>query len=342
MIRYATAILGLFPGIAWAADTIETENPVANGLTVTWTPAKLGKAACASTDGFDITVKRTNISTTGDNPQFVTWWPGGTGACSGTLESDSLLGTLDLDASDTFWLGSTWLDIPSDLNPSGTVPTLNEAIVLARESGACTGTGVAGTTVRLCFAIDLTNNNAIDTASGTMLADPFGWVQFVVDTKPPPPPESPTVTPLDGKLSVKITDGTSSDSTYEDDDVASYRVMIRKLPTDATEAAKLPAEWTASETTSATDTSNEVTIDADNGVEYQVAAYALDDVDNESPASTVVTAKPQAECDVAECYPTGLLEPGYCGAAQGSLWGIALVGLALGYAWRRARVRGAA
>ena len=322
MLRMTVCVSTLLAVSSASAQTTGDQNDPNMGITVTWTRPTLNLAACTATDAnVTLTAKLTSAVLPLTTPTFFAWFKDGdTAVCTGAPTDAEKLGSKTFNAGDTFLAGTGTVSIPADLDSA---PTLTRKGVLDRES-ACGTTGIATKKVKLCMGLDTGG-----TAGNVETGEPQGWGLFTIDTLPPPAPEAPQVTPQDNALQVTGRVVAATDSSTQTDDIASWKVVARPEPADATLAAQPPNEWDPATITTATatstGTSGQMTVTAVNGTAYQVAVYAIDATDNQSPASPVGTGTPQQECDFMECYPEGALEPGFCGAAPDTLWAVVAV-----------------
>jgi len=304
----------LLPAVAAAQTTTseDPENDVIEGMNVLWTRPSLGKAACdAPAEDIKISVALANTPVSPLRLKFFAWWETGNATCTGDpTANDNLFGSFDFPADDPFVTATLASIIVPDQLQSGGSPALTTASVLARED-ACTKP-LSHTTIKLCFGLDIGDTNL----QQTNIIDAnelHGWVRFIIDTKPPPAPNAPEVTPLDGALSVKVTVPDINDASVESGNLGTYFVRFRPLPTNDT-VSQTPDMWDTANEESSTDASGTVTISGTNGVTYQLAAYVRDTSDNASAFSAVVEGAPRPESDFAKSYPAGELKPG-CKAA---------------------------
>ena len=313
------ALFLMFPALARAEEGVTFNRP-AEGLIMDegdYSQPKLNRKACDSTEAIQISVKLssplTALQLVGTSPTLIAWWASsGTAACTTTdvIPDADILGVSDtLATDDTFFAGTGLLTVPDDLTGDSTTPTLTNGTIMSRDATICGTPGVEKASARLCIGLDLTSDKKIDAASTLVAQEPHGWVLFTYKTKPPPAPDLPTIKPFDSELEVHLNVPATTDTNYSSDDISTFRVVARPLPSDATLVDQAPAAWVSPTEVIGTLNATSVTVPAENGVTYQIAAYARDIVDNEGPASAVATGVPQSECDFAECYPGGV-KPG--------------------------------
>jgi hypothetical protein len=324
----------LCPALALAQTVATDESDGLYGIEETWvTDPVLNLAACSTTAPEKVAV-RLEIAAPPllllDESELLAWLdPDDTAACTGEVPEVTdadYVGGVTLTTDDPFLAGSDSIAVPDDLEDNaGETPVLTNLSVLTAQA-ACTGDGLE-TRLTLCFGLDENADGTIQTVGTGITAEAHAWVRLDIDTIAPPKPDTPAVTPLDGRLRL----GVSISADGSKDDVAEWQARIRAQPTDAAAQTEPCDQWSAEETRTASATatgpeSMTFTVGAANGETYQVCVRAVDAADNPGPFSDVAEGTPQVECDFAECYPPGLIEPGCSGAAPStgallvSLW----------------------
>lgn len=175
----------------------------------------------------------------------------------------------------------------------------------------------------------------------------MAYLQFQVDTQPPPTPTIRQVEALNGRVRVDV------DYDASTLDIWTLRLRYTKDPANLAtapdaEGALMPRRcdaWTGDiesvvKTVYGQATATvPFTVDGlDNDTTYAFCADAVDYMENPSVPTDTVLGEPRFECDLFACYPDEL-QVGYCAQAGApQLWLMASAGL-LAVWQRRARRR---
>lgn len=249
-----------------------------------------------------------------------------TGTCTFEANSQPAGAIFEVLELDDPLVNNTVLVFPDDV--SGAQAAFGTTRAILDRLDACGEERIQDTTHRICFGISLASAGASDDAVTS--TEPNGYIQFLVDTRPPPAPATVDIEPRDGalQLDVEITDSSI-------DDLDRWFVVYRVTPTG--EASGEPCtEWTDAQTADfdheGGDPETDISLKVANGSTYELCVFARDRAGNDGERSATVVGAPRDECDFIECYP-GDAPTGHCGAT-GSPALAALAGLA---AWLRRR-----
>ncbi len=234
---------------------------------------------------------------------------------SAASELDEPLVVTRFDRSDDPLVDGSDFFFPEDSDQDGyeTVASLLDA------TEACESPFDART-YRLCFVVSETD----------ALADPdelSASVSVLIDTVAPSPPSEYVVQPLDGRVAVTL------DS--DDEDILRWYVAVREV---ADEPEPDCRQWVTEPTLFTESDGGTFTVSVDNGVAYELCAYAEDRAGNLGAPSPVSMFSSVDECDFIECYPVELAAG--CAAAPAGLWWLGLV-LLFGRIRLRLRVQAA-
>ncbi len=311
-MRLKTAVALL--AVCGAVSPAQAEEPTQGGtLDIQWTrPNVLNADACDSTsDLVPITLTNTRAIPTFETTGTLGAWWVDSGNCADIKDATdpAWIGGLDLDSSvdsSAPLLTGTPLKFPGDLDDgTGQAPSFNIHDILAHKN-ACAD-AVAYSIFTLCIAVNY-DDQSPDGLDGTKVDanEPLAWIEFDLDTMAPPKPEAPTIVALDESLQISVRVDT------DPGDIKKWQVLYREKPTDPA-LAGLPCDtWTTDVFDAFGDGSGSATVDVSgkNLQPYEVCAIAIDDFDNESPPSDVVTGTPVPSTDFAEGYPEPI-ESGY-------------------------------
>jgi hypothetical protein len=287
---------------------------------------------------------------------------------SGGINNDpnNLIGTGAPVGNSVFFNGSTPFVFPSGgLTPSPAFPDVNRsgfttADLLTALKACPPYDGIQLGTYYICVGVNTSQTKGLNNGNGTSStatsattgfaattsgSDPFAFVQFQVDTVPPPVPSSIVAKSLDSRCDVKVNyDASTLDAYYLRVKATSDPVNLTLTDLDQNPNGTCDA-WTGDVITrdvniyGETSGSETLTIRGDNGTLYGFCAQTIDYLGNVSVPTPVTFGRPRPECDLFKCYPD-TLQTGFCGATLPPSAYAVCGALALWRAARKRRLRG--